>query len=159
MDVTHLTTDYVNDIVGVALSLHEYLNKFEGQDFYSPILEALDCLDFDVDMTNIKFNSINELAQIAIDRLINVIEDVDYSTWPDSTERDFVIKCQRKMKKIRERYFEEAKLNHIWLFFNFYRPYMPFYFREPDGNYIVRDKYLIGGAIDFQSLALYFMVS
>ena len=159
MDVTHLNSDYADDIFGVAGSLFEYLNKFEGQDFYSPIIEAARALDVDVDMTNIKFNSTHELVQIAIDRLINVIEDVDYSTWPDSTERDFIIKCQRKMKRIRERYFEEFRSNHIWLFFNFYRPYMPFYFREPDGNYIVRDKYLIGGAIDFQSLALYFMVS
>jgi len=163
LDVVLLSKDYLDDICFAIEKLINTISKLAGQEIYDPILQAANGVIsknvLDTDMY--KFGDVMwETFQAAIDHLISVIEGVENSNaWHEISDRDKIMEGNRRLNIYRKRYFDEFRSNHIWIFFNFYRPYNPFYFREPDGSYTVRAKVICEKAISFDSLGLYFMVS
>jgi hypothetical protein len=168
MDVLNITVDYIGKNHQHALRAIKVIERSSSQDFYAPILQAAK----DIVPISKKISSISsfkaeqpdtdrfwETFQEKVDNFIKVIEGVERASWPDKPERNHFFDFAKAARVERETYFAYFKGHHIWLFFNFYHPYNPFYFRSPDGSYVVRTQDNCEKGISFESSAIYFMIS
>jgi hypothetical protein len=168
VDVLNITVVYIGKNYQNALRAIKVIERSSSQDFYAPILQAAkDIVPISKKISSISSfkadqpdtDSFWETFQEKVDNFINVIDGVERASWPDKPERNHFLEIKKFAKDERETYFQDFRGHHIWLFFNFYHPYNPFYFRSPDGSYVVQPQNDCEKGINFESSAVYFMVS
>lgn len=171
LDVINLSVDYIKSVsLGMSRFLSDTVKECSEEErrVINPVEKA--ALEV-MKMHGVIMNALREEPVPGPESMwdsfhtaVTEFREVSKDVWSNATfsnfgHRDVIKTLFKKVVALRTSYFNEFFGHHIWIFFNFYRPYNPFYMREEGGLYSVRSRVQIEGAVDHECLARYITVS